>query len=154
MGINSRWLSVTCLLFLAALQWGTVRRSENPVTDTQTNPILYEKKMEEIKDGVKGAPSPTMKFYEKEKFLAKTPVQDQQVNEETEAAAQNQEIQSAAAVGQEPAEEEQIYWWETPDPAQAGGAASPEGAGTGEVAYWWEESPQDPGQAVTGENKN
>jgi len=42
------------LTVLAALNLGSVRKSEDPIRDTQTNPILYEQKKEEEKDGKKG----------------------------------------------------------------------------------------------------
>lgn len=39
---------------LAGLNLGTIRKAEDPIRDTQTNPILYEQKKEEEKDGKKG----------------------------------------------------------------------------------------------------
>ena len=42
------------LSVLAGLNLGSIRRTENPIRDTQTNPILYEQKKEEEKDGEKG----------------------------------------------------------------------------------------------------
>ncbi len=62
-----------CLTFLT----GTVRKHEDAITKSQTDPILHKQKMEEIKDGEKGAPTPSWKLYPKEKFLAKSPVEIQ-----------------------------------------------------------------------------
>lgn len=42
---------------------------------TQTNPIAYKDKMEELKDGEKGAPSPSYKFYPKDRFLTDPPME-------------------------------------------------------------------------------
>lgn len=39
---------------LAGLNLASIRKAEDPIRDTQTNPILYKQKMEEEKDGKKG----------------------------------------------------------------------------------------------------
>ncbi|MBI3307517.1 MAG: hypothetical protein HYZ84_06915 [Candidatus Omnitrophica bacterium] len=62
------------LILCFMLHAGTLRKNEDPILKTQTNPILHKQKMEEIKDGEKGAPAPTWKLYPKEKFLAEAPV--------------------------------------------------------------------------------
>ena len=61
---------------LALLQMGTIRRKEDPILKTQTDPILYKQKMDEIKDGEKGAPSPSFRHYDKAGFLAELPVEN------------------------------------------------------------------------------
>ena len=47
---------------------GTIRKKENPILKTQTNPIAWKDKLEEIKDGVKGPPAPSWKLYPKSRF--------------------------------------------------------------------------------------
>mgnify|MGYP001288008708 CR=1 FL=1 len=58
---------------LAGLNLGTVRRSEDPIRDTQTNPILYEQKKEEEKDGKKGPLLYHVKNYPREGFFIDPP---------------------------------------------------------------------------------
>ena len=52
--MNKRALFFIFVLGMAALNLGSVRQTDDPVRDTQTNPILYKQKMEEEKDGKKG----------------------------------------------------------------------------------------------------
>jgi len=42
------------VIAMALLNLGVIRRNEDPVRDTQTDPIAYKQKMEQEKDGVKG----------------------------------------------------------------------------------------------------
>ena len=69
--------SVVWSLFLTAslfLHLAAVRKKEDPILKTQTDPIAYKEKMEEIKDGEKGAPAPSMERYPQSGFLSKPPV--------------------------------------------------------------------------------
>ncbi len=52
--MNKNSMFFIFVLGLAAANLGTVRRTEDPIRDTQTNPILYEQKKAEEKDGKKG----------------------------------------------------------------------------------------------------
>ena len=70
------------VLVLSLLQLGTIRKAEDPILSTQTNPIAHQEKMDEIKEGEKGAPSPSFKHFEKEKFLIDPPME--KMEEETE----------------------------------------------------------------------
>jgi len=54
LSMNKKALFFIFVSVLAGLNLGTVRRTEDPIRDTQTNPILYEQKKEEEKDGKKG----------------------------------------------------------------------------------------------------
>lgn len=65
-------LAIVTVVFI--LNSGTVRKKEDPIRDTQTDPIAYNKKMEEIKDGEKGAPTPSFQYYGGEPFLKSPPV--------------------------------------------------------------------------------
>lgn len=72
-----RNLAVWLLVIMSAawLNLGTIYQDEDPILRTQTNPILYTKKMDEIKDGEKGAPAPSFKFYKREKFYVEEPME-------------------------------------------------------------------------------
>ena len=68
-------VAVTILVAMSiAVNWATIRRKDDPVLKTQTDPISFQQKAEEEKDGKKGAPTPSFKFYEKGQFLAEPPV--------------------------------------------------------------------------------
>lgn len=73
MRLNSGKLWVVGASVFMLLNMGSIRKQEDPIVNTQTNPILYKEKMEEIKDGEKGAPSPTFKYYEKADFMTDPP---------------------------------------------------------------------------------
>ena len=66
--------------FLAALNLGTVRKSEDPIRDTQTNPILYEQKKEEEKDGKKGPLLYHVRNYPRESFFIDPPLVKEKKN--------------------------------------------------------------------------
>jgi len=52
--MNKRTWFCIFLIVLAGLNLGTVRKTQDPIRDTQTDGILYEQKKEEEKDGKKG----------------------------------------------------------------------------------------------------
>lgn len=54
---------VVFVLMMASLNLATVRKKDDPILKTQTDPILLKDKQEEIKDGEKGAPTPSFKWY-------------------------------------------------------------------------------------------
>lgn len=65
------------LIFCLGFHTGVIRKEYNPITDTLTDPITLKKKMEELKDGQKGAPTPSFHFYDKsEDFQTKTAIED------------------------------------------------------------------------------
>lgn len=61
------------LSILAGLSLGSVRKAEDPIRDTQTNPILYKQKMEEEKDGKKGPLMYHVKNNPRESFFIDLP---------------------------------------------------------------------------------
>lgn len=91
---------VIVVVFLAAFQMAAVLRSDNPVKRTQTDAISLKAKLEETKDGIKGAPSPSMQFYGKSEFLLDSPVHN-----ETESAIEKYDLQY------ENESEDKAYWW-------------------------------------------
>ena len=56
------------------LNLGVILKDEDPIADAQTSPISLKQKLEEIKDGPKGAPSPSFTFYSKAGFLTESPM--------------------------------------------------------------------------------
>lgn len=73
------------LSVLAGLNVGSIRRAEDPIRDTQTNPILYEQKKEEEKDGKKGPLLYHVKNSPRETFFIDPPYEKEKrtVTEET-----------------------------------------------------------------------
>src|SRR3990167_1766661 len=76
MGRKLLWV-MAWLLLAGVFNLAAVRKKQDPIQQTQTDPILYDKKMEEIKDGEKGAPLPSIVYYAKNKFFVDPPVTDQ-----------------------------------------------------------------------------
>ncbi|MFZ5802215.1 MAG: hypothetical protein ACOY3K_03765 [Candidatus Omnitrophota bacterium] len=74
-------LGIVVLVAAGLLQIAPIRREEDAIRKTQTDPIAYKKKMEEIKDGEKGAPAPPMEFYDKRTFLTEPPVEKEKKEE-------------------------------------------------------------------------
>lgn len=68
-----RSFHISFIIVMLGLHLGTIRRNQDPIRETQTGPISYKAKMEEIKEGVKGAPAPSMLFYGFERFLVDPP---------------------------------------------------------------------------------
>ncbi len=62
------------VLTAAFLNMGVIRKDEDAVLKTQTDPISLKQKIEETKDGVKGAPTPTFRYYDREDFLTRSPM--------------------------------------------------------------------------------
>ena len=75
------FLTLTLLLTVWVPATASVRKEDDPILNTQTNPIALKDKMEEIKDGEKGAPSPSFKHYPKSKFLTEPPMEGQSDSE-------------------------------------------------------------------------
>lgn len=61
------------IVLMGAMNLATVRRSEDPIRDTQTDPILYKQKMEQEKDGVKGPLLYNVKYNPKDTFFVDPP---------------------------------------------------------------------------------
>ena len=98
---SSFFLRIFLILGMALLCTGSIRKNEDPVTgSTQTGPISLRQKMEEEKDGPKGAPSPSMTFYPNQQFLTTPPVGDQPEN--------SQETFETAV-------EDEDHWWSGED---------------------------------------
>lgn len=115
--INSKVWMVLLLFSVMMLHAGSVRKKDDPILRTQTHPIALKDKMEEIKDGEKGAPSPSFKHYPKSQFLTEPPVENQP-DSKAETPAKSpaewggstiEDLGESAASGDEQEEED---WWE------------------------------------------
>jgi 16S rRNA G966 N2-methylase RsmD len=104
--MNKKAIFFIFVSVLAGLNLGTVRKSEDPIRDTQTNPILYEQKMEEDKDGKKGALMYHVKNNPHETFFIDPPFAK-------EKKASSQEILTEKTASSE----DTASWWAEESPA-------------------------------------
>ena len=72
---NDRFLVLVLCLCVCG-NMGAIRKKDDPIAKTQTEAILFKQKLEELKDGPKGAPAPVWKLYPKQRFLADGPVKE------------------------------------------------------------------------------
>ena len=86
---------------LAGLNLGTVRRTEDPIRDTQTDGILYQQKMEEEKDGKKGPLMYHVKYNPRESFFIDPPF------EKAKKTSPKETVTEKA-----PASTDTTGWWE------------------------------------------
>ena len=98
---KAMFLLFLSVLGLAALNLGTVRRTEDPIRDTQTSPILYEQKKEEEKDGKKGPLMYNVKYVPREAFFIDPPYAADKKNSEKKTVAE-----------ETPASTGTTDWWE------------------------------------------
>ncbi len=68
------WVLRTLVAVSIGMSLGVIRKKDDPILRTQTDPISYQQKMEEEKDGKKGAPAPSFAFYKKSRFLTEPPM--------------------------------------------------------------------------------
>ncbi|HOW88301.1 MAG TPA: hypothetical protein P5561_01390 [Candidatus Omnitrophota bacterium] len=106
--MNKNTLFFIFLSVLAGLNVASIRKAEDPIRDTQTNPILYEQKKEEEKEGKKGPLLYSVKHNPKEDFFIEPPYEKSK-----DAVSQEDAIQATA----EPIEAG--GWWEEPAGPQA-----------------------------------
>ncbi len=121
--MNGKFLKLGVVVLIAFLAMGSIRKKEDvlTVTEAQTSPISLQQKLEEEKDGKKGAPSPSMTFYGggSNQFMVKAPV-----NKKTEPQAEAPEEtgqglwESQGGAGQESAKkavDDEESWWSEED---------------------------------------
>lgn len=99
--MNKKALFLALISLFAGLNLGTVRHTDDPIRDTQTNPILYEQKKEEEKDGVKGPLLYHVKNNPRESFFIDPPFE-----------AVTKTPVKAAAEATLPASTGAAGWWE------------------------------------------
>ena len=127
--MNKNIISSIFVLVLASLSLAAIYRNEDPIRDTQTDPIAYQQKMEEEKDGKKGALLYSVKYNPSDNFLTASPVAEEEKVMEPVEAEENtwteaswwEEVpvsgDEASDDGQEaPAQDvEDSQWWQSDD---------------------------------------
>ena len=101
LSMNKKTVLFIFVSFLAGLSLGSIRKAEDPIRDTQTNPILYEQKKEEEKDGKKGPLLYHVTNYPRESFFIDPPF-------EKEKKSSSKEIVTKEA----PSSADIAGWWE------------------------------------------
>jgi hypothetical protein len=99
--MNKNILFLVFISVLAGLNVGSIRRSDDPVRDTQTNPILYEQKKEEEKDGKKGPLMYNVKNVPREGFLIDPPIEKEKATSSVKADS----VETFSSAGA-------ASWWE------------------------------------------
>ena len=105
---------LVAVILLGFLNSGTVRKRQDPIASAQTEAISYKQKLEEMKDGPKGAPSPSFKFYSKSNFLTESPMETAPDEEEElsgPSSGLEEELQSEGGIG----DNEEDDWWAEDD---------------------------------------
>lgn len=75
--IKRNLFSCLCLT-LALFSVAGIRKNEDPIAKTaQTEAVSLKQRIEETKDGAKGAPSPSMAFYGDKQILTDSPVSEE-----------------------------------------------------------------------------
>jgi len=147
-------LLVIVVVCLSLIHTGKILRKENVVVQkTQTNPIKLTKKMEEIKDGEKAAPQPSMSFYGNEQFLVEPPYRKKLEDVMSEAESKIPQIGEPLPENLTGLEEEgvDLSWWNDEGQAESDpGASVPDNeAAAGDKGdaeleeAWWEEETGD-----------
>ncbi|OQA56500.1 MAG: hypothetical protein BWY42_00982 [Candidatus Omnitrophica bacterium ADurb.Bin277] len=91
------------VIVAAVLNTAAIRRAEDPVRDTQTDPILYKQKMEEEKDGKKGPLMYNVRYNPSDNFLTAPPFERKADRE----SLQGSSPADSAATGE-------LNWWDEP----------------------------------------
>ncbi len=104
--MNKIALGAMLVLIGSLFNLGAIRKNEDPIAKTQTDPISYKQKLEETKDGPKGAPTPSFNLYPKEGFLTDSAVGESK-DEPPATESKPEEIVSEAASSEEESED----WW-------------------------------------------
>lgn len=113
---NAPFLAIFVLVFVA-LNTAAIRKKDNPVVRTQTSPIDYNEKMEEVKDGEKGAALPTMDIYPKANFMTASPVKTDKQVEMEEPVQKNPEAEDFVIEDEVSTGEDEGDWWLDDDSA-------------------------------------
>ncbi len=96
------------VLCCSLLNMGTIRKKEDPILKTQTEPISYKQKMEEMKDGPKGAPMPSFNLYPKERFFTDPAVGPAKAEEAKDKVSDQANVPEVEEVSPEEGSED---WW-------------------------------------------
>ena len=109
-------LSAAGILGTSFLNLGVIHRKEDPILKTQTDPVLYKQKEEEMKEGPKGAPTPSFNLYPKERFFT-DPAVDSSKTPEQKPDSLKENVSETEVTPNEDSEE----WWtdDTSNPERA-----------------------------------
>ena len=99
--------SLIVVILVSLLNLATIRKKEDPIAKTQTDPIAFNDKIEELKEGPKGAPTPSFQLYAKSKFFTELPVDQKQTKESKEEG--KGKVTELGKLGEE--EEFEEDWW-------------------------------------------
>lgn len=153
--MNKRALFFIFVSVLAGLNVASIRKAEDPIRDTQTNPILYKQKMEEEKDGKKGPllysvkNNPHDTFFidppyeaEKETSTGKAVTQESTAPEETaewweEQPGESRAVSSDGTLAEVPVKDETLQGGEAGDPLTSIPDTGDVSKNTKEDDYWW-----------------
>ncbi len=97
--MNRRLLFFIFVGVLAGIHVGTVRRTDDPIRNTQTDGIAYQQKLEEEKDGKKGPLAYSVKYNPSDTFFVDPPF-----NEKEKSAAKEKAVPEKPAALSD--------WWE------------------------------------------
>ncbi len=121
------------ILGIAWISMGSIRKTEDPVAATaQTGPISLQQKLEEEKDGKKGAPSPSMTFYGHRKFMTTPSVNDkkpEEVQEDIQKKGENgedAEFETGQETPEKAVEDDENWWSEGDEESFPQGPSKPE----------------------------
>ena len=99
--MNRKVIFFIFVSIFAGLNLGSIWKAEDPIRDTQTNPILYEQKKEEEKDGKKGPLLYNVKYIPREKFFIDPPYE-----------ADKKSTPKGVVTEQAPPSADTTGWWE------------------------------------------
>lgn len=112
----------------AVLHSAAVKKAEDPIVNTQTNPIAHKQKVEETKDGEKAAPAPTFDHYQEENFHIQPPLEEFKTPEKDRWLSVPYLGEPIPEdIGEEEEEADTEDWWEPEE-----GEEAPEEEGAGE----------------------
>lgn len=97
---------------ISILNMGTVLKKDNPIQKTQTDAIAHKQKMEEIKDGEKGAPTPSHRLYARSEFLTEAPYEKMTPEKPENVVSEQSEVFLPDEEGVSLEEEDSgLDWW-------------------------------------------
>ena len=109
--IPSRYLLIG-IVITSLMNLATIRKKEDPITKTQTSPIALNDKIQELKEGPKGAPTPSFRLYDKSKFFTDSPVDQKETKEEKQS---QDEITELGRLSPEEEFQEEDWWMDEED---------------------------------------
>ena len=97
-------LSFLLILTIGLLSSGAILKKRDSIRDTQTDPVAYQAKLKEQREGKKGPPVPSFEFFPKQRFLVQSPVEKPKPS----SLSGNEREQDQA----EPSDQEEKWEWQ------------------------------------------